>query len=115
MELAICLKGAKFLEDDISSMVYNCANQKYKNWFLNYNYHFGGYAKINSELVHFINKFEVINNIKLDPIYTGKMMYAINDMIKTGEIPENKNILSIHTGGLQGIEGMKEKMEKIIS
>jgi 1-aminocyclopropane-1-carboxylate deaminase len=76
------------------------------NWELIRNYHFGGYAKINTELVEFINRFKELYDIPLDPVYTGKMMFGIQDMIAKGEIEKGAKVLAIHTGGLQGIQGM---------
>lgn len=99
------LKG-DFLKNDISNFV-----QK-KNWELITDYHFGGYAKINTDLVAFINQFKAANDIPLDPIYTGKMMYGIFEMIESGFFPEGSKILAIHTGGLQGIEGMNSQLKK---
>jgi len=82
------------------------------NWTLIDDYHFGGYAKINHELVGFINSFKSEYDIPLDPIYTGKMMYGIFDLMKRGYFPEGSKILAIHTGGLQGIDGMNLKLEQ---
>ncbi|MBN4085522.1 1-aminocyclopropane-1-carboxylate deaminase/D-cysteine desulfhydrase, partial [Flavobacteriaceae bacterium AH-315-B10] len=83
-----------------------------KNWEIIDDYHFGGYAKINIELISFINKFKNEHHIPLDPIYTGKMMYGIMDMITRGRFPKGSKILAIHTGGLQGIEGMNRKLNE---
>ncbi|MFO7745867.1 MAG: pyridoxal-phosphate dependent enzyme [Psychroflexus sp.] len=99
------LKG-NFLEKEISKWT-----QK-NNWSLQTDYHFGGYAKLNSELIHFINAFQRDYNIPLDPIYTGKMFYGIFDMIQSGFFPKNTRILAIHTGGLQGVEGMNRSLEQ---
>ena len=74
-------------------------------------YHFGGYAKINESLISFINNFKEDYGIPLDPIYTGKMMYGIFDMMDKNIFPDNAKILAIHTGGLQGIEGMNVKLK----
>ena len=63
------------------------------------------------ELIEFINKFKLENNIPLDPIYTGKMAYGVFDMLKKGKL-DNKKVLMIHTGGLQGIEGMNQRLAK---
>lgn len=93
------LKGS-FLKEDISKFVDN------KNWNIITDYHFGGYAKINIELIEFINQFKIDNKIQLDPVYTGKMMYGIYDLIEKGYFPEGSKILAVHTGGLQGILGM---------
>ena len=48
----------------------------------------------------------------LDPIYTGKMVYGVLDLIKKGYFPKEAKILMIHTGGLQGIIGMNHVLEK---
>ncbi len=76
------------------------------NWSLNLDYNFGGYAKVSQKLITFINRFKKETNIPLDPVYTGKMLYGVVDMIKRGVFPKGTKILAIHTGGLQGIEGM---------
>lgn len=97
------LKG-DFLQEEISKFANN------SNWELITDYHFGGYAKINSQLISFINSFKETNHIPLDPVYTGKMMFGIYDLLKKGYFPENSKILAIHTGGLQGIKGMNAKL-----
>ncbi|OED37753.1 1-aminocyclopropane-1-carboxylate deaminase [Flavobacteriaceae bacterium (ex Bugula neritina AB1)] len=99
------LKGS-FLSEEIKKYT------KYSNWDLLNKYHFNGYGKINLELIEFINTFKKEQNIPLDPIYTGKMMYGIFDMIKEGVFTKNTRILAVHTGGLQGIAGMNKKLEK---
>jgi 1-aminocyclopropane-1-carboxylate deaminase len=93
------LKG-DFLQDEIRKFA------RRANWELTQDYHFGGYAKVNTDLITFINRFKKENNIPLDPVYTGKMMFGIYDLIKKGFFPKNSKILAIHTGGLQGISGM---------
>ena len=75
-------------------------------------YCFGGYAKIDSELVRFINEFKQQTQIPLDPVYVGKMMFGILDGLKNGKFKENSRILAVHTGGLQGIAGMNLQLKK---
>lgn len=99
------LKG-DFLKQDIGKMV-----QK-DNWRLLTDYHFGGYAKINSELVEFINDFKATTGIPLDPIYTGKMVFGLLDMIKNDNFVKGTKILAVHTGGIQGIDGMNSLLKK---
>ncbi|HPN39428.1 MAG TPA: pyridoxal-phosphate dependent enzyme [Melioribacteraceae bacterium] len=107
------LKGGEFLYEVIDKFVFQYTGNKYNNYLLVTDYHFGGYAKINKELVNFINLFEEINNIPLDPIYTAKMFYGINRLIKNGFFKDGETIIAVHTGGLQGLMGMKEKMQKL--
>ncbi|MCE9539827.1 MAG: pyridoxal-phosphate dependent enzyme [Bacteroidetes bacterium] len=77
------------------------------NWSINENYHFGGYAKTQTELTGFINWFEETNHVPLDFIYTGKMMFGIYDMIGKGFFKKGETIVAVHTGGLQGNAGVK--------
>lgn len=99
------LKG-EFLGEEIKK--YTSA----KNWILITDYHFGGYAKVNPELVNFMNTFRSKYDILLDPVYTGKMLFGIFEMIEKAAFPPNSRILAIHTGGLQGIAGMNRFLKK---
>ena len=82
------------------------------NWKLIQDYHFGGYAKMNDTLITFINEFTTRHKIQLDPVYTAKMVYGIFDLISKDYFPAKSRILAIHTGGLQGIQGMNMKLLK---
>tara|TARA_R110002126_G_scaffold61051_2_gene158186 strand:- start:553 stop:1449 length:897 start_codon:yes stop_codon:yes gene_type:complete len=98
------LKG-DFLKDEIRIFAQN------NNWELITHYHFGGYGKIKEELIAFINQFYQENKIPLDPIYTGKMVFGVMNMIATNHFPSHSKILLIHTGGIQGIQGMNLKLK----
>ena len=98
------LKG-DFLKEDIRKFA------RKENWELITDYHFGGYGKVNPELIAFINQFYLENQIPLDPIYTGKMVFGVMDLIAKNYFPEHSKILLIHTGGLQGIAGMNIKLK----
>lgn len=99
------LKG-DFLTDEIRIFA------KKDNWDLISDYHFGGYGKVNLELIEFINAFLEENKVPLDPIYTGKMVFGVIDLIHKNYFPEHSKVLLIHTGGLQGIEGMNIKLKQ---
>ncbi len=98
------LKGY-FLRDEIRNFVEN------SNWDLINDYHFGGYGKVTSDLVLFMNGFFGRNQILLDPIYTAKMVFGVMDLIQKDYFPEHSKILMIHTGGIQGIKGMNIKLQ----
>ena len=68
-------------------------------------YHFGGYGKFSKELISFCNLFKDENNISLEPVYTGKMMYGLYEMIKADYFLSTDTVVAIHTGGLQGVVG----------
>ncbi len=76
------------------------------NWQLFDDWHFGGFGKWNTELITFMNDFSATNKIPLDIIYTSKMMYGIRELIDSGHFAPTDKILAIHTGGLQGNEGV---------
>lgn len=101
----LALKG-DFLGDIIKKYT------KKENWQLVNDFHFGGYAKVNDELIRFLNDFNKKTSIPLDPIYVGKMIFAIFALANQGFFKPNTKILAIHTGGLQGIEGINEKRSK---
>ena len=99
------LKG-DFLQNEIRKFASN------DNWELVTDYHFGGYAKISEPLVHFMNGFRQQTNIVLDPVYTAKMVFGVMDKIEKGFFKPDSKILMIHTGGIQGISGMNQLLEK---
>ena len=74
--------------------------------------HDGGYGKISDENIRFINVFKEKYGIQLDPIYTGKMMKKIFELIDDNYFPDGSKILAFHTGGLQGIFGANERLKK---
>ncbi len=99
------LKG-DFLTNEINKYANN------SNFTLITEYHFGGYAKVNTNLINFVNQFYLNTNIPLDTVYTGKMVYGVMDLIQKKYFPNNSKILMIHTGGLQGNEGMNKQLKQ---
>jgi 1-aminocyclopropane-1-carboxylate deaminase len=95
------LKNADFLTADVESLL----PTPYTNWQINPHYHFGGFAETTSELLNFISRFELMQQIPLEPVYTGKMMYGVYDMIAKGGFDPGQRIVAVHTGGLQGKRG----------
>lgn len=98
-------------------------DQKVSQWLINNTpahvdlnllseFDFGGYAKVPDELVDFINTFYKSYQILLDPIYTGKLLFGIFALIKSGQWRWGKKVLIIHTGGIQGIKGFNQKQQQ---
>lgn len=71
--------------------------------------HWGGYAKVHTAGVQFMNEFFQNTRIPLDPIYNAKVVYAFHRAVSNGEIKPGQRVLLLHTGGLQGLEGFKER------
>jgi 1-aminocyclopropane-1-carboxylate deaminase len=95
------IKG-DFLQTDIQDFQVMAFGETRNNWTLETSFHFGGYAKTTHELLHFIDTFECETGIPLDPVYTSKMIFGIDKMLKSGAFSDAESILIIHTGGLQG-------------
>lgn len=92
------LKGGDFLISDINKQL----RHKRDNWTILLDYHFGGFAKCNNELLLFIESFLTQQSIELEPVYTGKMFYGLFDLIQQDYFKAREKIVAIHTGGLQG-------------
>jgi 1-aminocyclopropane-1-carboxylate deaminase/D-cysteine desulfhydrase-like pyridoxal-dependent ACC family enzyme len=104
------LKGGSFLTTDIATLIREYTGQTYANWHLQTGYHFGGYARIKPDLITFIQDFKTRHQVQLEPIYTGKMLYGIYDLVQKGFFPPGSTIITIHTGGLQGLAGLEERL-----
>ncbi|HEX2608769.1 MAG TPA: pyridoxal-phosphate dependent enzyme [Flavisolibacter sp.] len=65
-------------------------------------YHFGGYAKHTAELIRFMNDWYRQTGIPSDFVYTGKLFFAVADLLATQQLPGNSRLLVVHSGGLQG-------------
>lgn len=96
----VMLKDKNYLDKEIEKMVSTPFDYE-----LIRDYHFGGFGKVKPELIHFINDFYQKHKIPLDPVYTGKMLFGIYDMVKKGYFPRGSRIVAIHTGGIQGVNG----------
>ena len=107
------LKG-NFHTTEIQDLFQQYALPVYPNWQIQTDYHFGGFAKFDSSLISFINRFKLEFQIQLEPIYTGKLFFGIFDLIEKGYFKEGSTILAIHTGGLQGIRGFNQRFEDLI-
>jgi 1-aminocyclopropane-1-carboxylate deaminase len=79
------------------------------DYVLHTDYHFGGYGKTTPQLIRFIKQFIADTGILIEPIYTGKMLYALYDLATKDHFAPGSKILAIHSGGIWGLLGMKEK------
>lgn len=100
------LKGGSFIEEEIFKYLGN-TNQL----LLHTDYHFGGYAKTQPLLIDFMKNFVSSQGILIDPVYTAKMLYAIEDLSAKRYFKKEDKIVALHTGGLLGVLGMKEKFK----
>ena len=103
------LKGGSFLNQNVRTLLSHYQKENLNNFQINLDYHLGGYAKTNMELNSFCIKFYEQHNIQIEPIYTGKMLFGIFDLINKNYFPTNSVIVAIHSGGLQGLQGLKQR------
>jgi 1-aminocyclopropane-1-carboxylate deaminase len=96
------LKNGEFLQNEIETLLKNFSGRDYGNWSLLTSYHHGGYAKVSEALKRFIVTMKVEHDLPLDPVYTGKLMWAVVKEIELGHFERGSTILVLHTGGLQG-------------
>lgn len=102
------LKGGEFLNQEVNTFLgHDDANSNLtnKNWYIESDFHFGGYAKINDELIRFMSEFQSQYGFALDAVYTGKMFYGLFERIKSKTFKPGTTIVAVHSGGLQGNKG----------
>lgn len=99
------LKGAGFLHRDTQRLLAESGYEGHQ-WSIRQEYHFGGYARINESLLRFIRQFYRDTGIALEPVYTGKMMFGLYDLIGKGAFSRGTTIVALHSGGLQGWQGI---------
>lgn len=101
------LAGGSFLYEEMKSLDPDC-----KDILLHTEYHFGGYAKTKPPLIDFIKDFVSCTGILIEPVYTGKVMFCVIDLIEKGYFNPGTKILVLHTGGLMGILGKLSLFDK---
>ena len=103
------LKNGGFLKAEIDALTQQAVGQKFANYALQTEYHFGGYAKYSAELLAFIQQFRARHDVLLDPIYTGKLLFGVLDLIGRGAFARGSTVVAIHTGGQQAWAGWQQR------
>lgn len=106
------LKDYDYVLDNLKGVARTEGVKNFENLDVMGDYHFGGYAKTNDVLINFIHSFEREYGVELDPIYTGKVLYAVSQLSQNGYFKPSNKILVYHTGGLQGKIGFVERFPK---
>ncbi len=103
--LGICvLKNGHYLENEINNLLKNAGRQFHCGFTpasVEHEKHHGGYAKKTPQLMTFIEAFEAKYGFRIEPVYSGKMFFAFDELIKNNYFPLNSTIVLIHTGGLR--------------
>ncbi|SEB00320.1 1-aminocyclopropane-1-carboxylate deaminase/D-cysteine desulfhydrase [Alkalimonas amylolytica] len=81
--------------------------QQANNWQLITGYTGKGYGRFDAKLLQFCLDFRQRHQITLEPVYTGKAMSALYQLIAAGIFPRGSTLTFFHTGGLQGLAGLR--------
>ena len=73
-----------------------------------HDYHFGGYARHTAALIQFMNQWYGMNGVPTDFVYTGKLCFAVEDLVHKGYFPDGSKILLVHSGGISGNASLKK-------
>ncbi|WP_165794930.1 1-aminocyclopropane-1-carboxylate deaminase/D-cysteine desulfhydrase [Solimicrobium silvestre] len=101
------LKNADYLHGEIARLLQEAGYPAHQNYQLITDFHHGGYAKVTPELRQFCHDFTEQSQVPIEPVYTGKVFYALRELIKSGYFQSDEKLVVLHTGGLQGARGMR--------
>lgn len=97
--------NAAYLQQEIMQLLGLAGYPQWQNFQLLSDFHHGGYARISPELTEFCKKFYASTGIPTEPVYTGKMLYALHQLCLSGLVPPGQTVVAVHTGGMQGVRG----------
>ncbi len=95
------LKNAGYLRGQVADWLRELGLKR-DNWELLLDYHGGGFGKARTELLDFMHEFQRRHGVRLEPVYTGKLLFAVFDLARRGYFPAGSRIVVLHSGGLQG-------------
>jgi 1-aminocyclopropane-1-carboxylate deaminase len=101
------LKQDGYLTEQVNNLLGD--NLHFNNWQIMPEFHRGGYAKFSKEDVKKILSFSQQTGLIFEPVYSGKMILALLDLIDQQYFPKGHRLVLLHTGGLQGIGGLIER------
>lgn len=99
------ISNADYLRAEVSRLLIRAGFPDYQNYQLLTDFHHGGYAKVSTALRRFCNEFMHQYPVPIEPVYTGKLFYALRELIASGFIRRDQTVMALHTGGLQGTRG----------
>ena len=101
------LKGGGFIADEVCRL--HPAAASIPGWRIALDHHDGGYAKFSPALWQWVQDFSADTGLPLEPIYSGKAMWGLFRELAAGHIAPGSKIVFIHTGGMQGLAGLREQ------
>ena len=67
----------------------------------------GGYGVPTDGMIEAVTLLSRLEGILLDPVYTGKGMAGLIDLVRNGHFARDENVVFIHTGGSAGLFGYR--------
>ena len=102
------LKQQGYLTQAVNDLL-GSHSQQLTHWKILEQFHRGGYAKFSSTDVQRLLTFKQHCHIPFEPVYSGKMILALLDLVESGYFPAGHRVMLLHTGGLQGLAGLTER------
>ena len=96
------LNEAGHLKADVRRLLLQAGFPAYENFQILDQWSHGGYAKTSPELLQFCHAFNSLYSVPIEPVYTGKLFFAVRALIQAQTIRTDQRVLLLHTGGLQG-------------
>ena len=103
------LKQTDYLTKEVKVLLNDKEDKLFNHWQILNSYHDGGYAKFSPDNLKKLQDFSAITGVPFEPVYSGKMIIALLDLITTNYFQPHHNIVLLHTGGLQGLGGLIEQ------
>jgi len=101
------VNNADYLRQQVQQLLLDAGYPAYQNFDILLDFTHGGFAKTTPALLEFCAQFSHATQVPIEPVYTGKMLYALRDLCETGKFAKDERVVAIHTGGLQGLRGFQ--------
>ena len=92
------LKGGRFLDPEVEALQRSAVGAWTQNWSVDYDFHFGGYARRTAVLTDFIADFEQRHDLTLDWVYVAKMMFGVMTLAGNKEFEPGTSLVAVITG-----------------
>lgn len=102
------VQNAHFLAPQVTTLLQQAAYPAWQNFEIRTDFDHGGFGKISPSLRDFCLRFEHDYHIDIEPVYTGKMLYAVHQLAHSHYFRPGERVIVVHTGGLQGKRGYPE-------
>jgi L-cysteate sulfo-lyase len=73
-----------------------------------------GYGVVNAEVAEVIRLVFASEGIVLDPVYTGKAMAGLVDLVRTGRFQKDDKVVFFHTGGTPALFPYREALVRLL-